>query len=388
MTIPSEDSSLHQDAPKDVHEDDNYGGKHMSIHADTKTDDTKLMNLLLGRTPVVVHGSEAHDMLRGRRVLVTGAAGSIGSELARQLHALGADVYFLDCDESRLHALKLSIDGDGLLNDRSVVLADIRDGRRVHQVFLDVRPEIVYHAAAHKHLPLLERYPSEGVKTNVLGTENLTRAATITGVDRFILVSTDKAADPTSVLGATKRLAECVVSSFAGGHTRFASVRFGNVLGSRGSFLDTLRHQVRTGVPVSITHPDVERFFMSVYEAVGLVIEASVMAHRGETYVLDMGQPVKIIDLVTRYADAIGAPCPEINIVGLRDGEKLSESLFSEDEQRQTTAHNRIWRTEQPAPGFGFNRDISRLYSLADDCDDDSVFELLDRMTMRLTMAA
>jgi len=344
--------------------------------------------LLLGRSPSVVHGQAARDMTEGRRVLVTGAAGSIGSELARQVHALGAEAYFLDLDESRLHALKLTISGDGLLDDRSVVLADIRDSRRIHQTFLDIRPQIVYHAAAHKHLPLLERYPSEGVKTNVLGTDNLAKAASVTGVERFVLVSTDKAADPTSVLGATKRLAECVVSQYSGGATRFASVRFGNVLGSRGSFLDTLRHQVCRGMPVTVTHPDVDRYFMSVSEAVGLVIEASVMAQRGETYVLDMGEPIRIVDLVHRYAAAIGVAQPTIEFVGLRDGEKLSESLFAGDETRRPTVHQRIWQTEQTVPGVGFVRDLHRLYALAADCDDDSVFELLDKLTMRLAIAA
>jgi len=222
----------------------------------------------------------------------------------------------------------------------------------------------------------------------LLGTDNLAKAASVTGVERFVLVSTDKAADPTSVLGATKRLAECVVSQYSGGATRFASVRFGNVLGSRGSFLDTLRHQVCRGMPVTVTHPDVDRYFMSVSEAVGLVIEASVMAQRGETYVLDMGEPIRIVDLVHRYAAAIGVAQPTIEFVGLRDGEKLSESLFAGDETRRPTVHQRIWQTEQTVPGVGFVRDLHRLYALAADCDDDSVFELLDKLTMRLAIAA
>jgi FlaA1/EpsC-like NDP-sugar epimerase len=310
-------------------------------------------------------------MLRGRRVLVTGAAGSIGSELARQATELGADVYLLDYDESRLHALKLQLTGNGLLDDPSVVLADIRDERRVQQVMRQVRPEIVFHAAAHKHLPLLERYPSEGVKTNVAGTVNLVHAAVQFGVDRFILVSTDKAADPSSVLGATKRLAEQVLTACSGLGTRFASVRFGNVLASRGSLLDTLRHQLLNGMTVSITDPEVERYFMTIPEAVGLVIEAGVMANAGETYVLEMGNPVKIVDIVERFADYMGLPAPDVRFVGLRQGEKLSEDLFSEDETRERTSNRMIWKTAGTPLPHGFDACLGELIAAANDVDDD-----------------
>ena len=348
-----------------------------------------LASTLLDRESEVVHRSDVSNLLAGRRVLVTGAAGSIGSELARQTHALGADVYFLDCDESRLHALKLQITGGGLLDDPSVVLADIRDRGRIRQVFAAIRPEVVFHAAAHKHLPLLERYPSEGVKTNVLGTENLVLAAIAAEVGRFILVSTDKAADPTSVLGATKRLAENLVTLHSRcASTRFASVRFGNVLGSRGSLLDTLRHQIANGLTVSITDPDVERYFMTIPEAVGLVLEASAMAERGETYVLDMGEPIRIVELVERYAAYVGAPNPTIEYVGLRDGEKLSEALFSDDEARTATTSERIWKTEQYTPGALFRHQLAALYSAAADADDDYVRHLLARLTTKLIVAA
>ena len=176
----------------------------------------------------------------------------------------------------------------------------------------------------HKHLPLLERYPSEGVKTNVLGTENVVGAALAAGVARFINVSTDKAASPTSVLGATKRLAEIVVASHAGRGTRVASVRFGNVLGSRGSFLQSLMFQLANNEPVTVTDRDVSRFFMTIPEAAGLVIEASVMAHRGETYVLDMGEQVRIVDLIDRYVALTGAAAPDLRFTGLRQGGEAS----------------------------------------------------------------
>ena len=291
-----------------------------------------LASTLLKRDTSFEHSREARRLLDGARVLVTGAAGSIGSEISRQAHELGASVYFLDCDESRLHALKLEISGSGLLDDPSVVLADIRDAVRIRQVFSQVRPQIVFHAAAHKHLPLLERYPSEGVKTNTLGTLHLVSAAVQHGAELFVNVSTDKAADPTSTLGATKRLAEAIVAQHAGLATRLASVRFGNVLGSRGSLIDTLRYQIPNGLPVSITDPRVERYFMTIPEAVGLVIESAIMAGKGETYVLDMGEPVLIMDIVQRFADVLGCARPQVEFVGLRSGEKLSEDLFARSE--------------------------------------------------------
>ncbi len=352
----------------------------MQHRAHTAHDTGAFSQVLLGRDTNVVHGERAGRLLRGRRVLVTGAAGSIGSELARQATDLGADVYLLDYDESRLHALKLQLTGNGLLDDASVVLADIRDDRRVRQVMREVRPQVVFHAAAHKHLPLLERYPSEGVKTNVAGTANLAQAAVEVGVDRFILISTDKAADPSSVLGATKLLAEQIVLACSGLGTRFASVRFGNVLASRGSLLDTIRHQVLNDLPVSITDPEVERYFMTIPEAVGLVIEASAMAQKGETYVLEMGTPVKIVDIVERFAAFVGAPIPEITFVGLRDGEKLSEDLFSASEHRDTTDNPLIWKSGGTSLPAGFDRLIGELVAAANDVDDEYVRAALPRI--------
>jgi FlaA1/EpsC-like NDP-sugar epimerase len=212
----------------------------------------------------------------------------------------------------------------------------------MRRIMRQLRPQIVFHAAAHKHLPLLERYPSEGVKTNVLGTQNVVDAAVEAGVERFINVSTDKAARPTSVLGATKRLAEMIVSDHAGFGTRVASVRFGNVLGSRGSFLDSLSFQLAGGGPVTVTDPEVTRFFMTIPEAAGLVIEASALADRGEIYVLDMGTPVRIVDLVQRFVELTGMPDPQVLFTGLRPGEKLHEELMDTAETELATAHPRI----------------------------------------------
>jgi FlaA1/EpsC-like NDP-sugar epimerase len=333
---------------------------------------------LLGRDEVQVVRSTTRATVRGRRVLVTGAGGSIGSELCRQISAYepGA-LYMLDHDESNLHGLQLQISGSGLLDTDELVVADIRDRERMRQLFRTLRPEVVFHAAAHKHLPLLERHPCEGVKSNVLGTQHLVDAAVEYGTERFILISTDKAADPTSVLGATKRLAEFIVASRAGSRTSVGAVRFGNVLGSRGSLLDVLRHQLAAGEPVTITDPDVDRFFMTVEEAVGLVLEAGAMADAGETFVLDMGEPVRIVSLVHAYAAQAGITDPDIRFTGLRPGEKLNEALFSDAEDRVPTAHPRISAATSAPPPEDFEEQLDRLYEAAGDNDVQLVRERL-----------
>jgi FlaA1/EpsC-like NDP-sugar epimerase len=260
----------------------------------------------------------------------------------------------LDHDESNLHRLQMQLDGQALLDSDELIIADIRDGERIKQLCAELGFQVIFHAAAHKHLPLLERHPCEGIKSNVLGTRQLVEAAIANGVERFINISTDKAADPISILGASKRVAEMIVQAGAGGFTRFASVRFGNVLGSRGSFLSVLSEQIEDGEAVTVTHPDVTRFFMTVEEAVGLVIEAASMAELGETFVLDMGEPVRIVDLVRNYAAQfhLHEGDFEISFTGLRGGEKLNEALFSEGEERLRTDHPRIWAT-RPAPAAG-----------------------------------
>lgn len=275
---------------------------------------------LLGRNSTIAYGTAARNLMRGKSVLVTGAGGSIGSEIVRQVRSLDAEhVYLLDQDEGALHALQLEISGNGLLTDPHVILADIRDPDTIHRLMQDIRPDVVFHAAAHKHLPLLERFPAEGVKANVAGTHNVVAAAESAGTRLIVNVSTDKAAEPTSVLGATKRIAEDIAACYAGDRTRVASVRFGNVLGSRGSLLTSLNWQVHNGQPVTVTDPRATRYFMTIPEAASLVIEAAVLADRGETYVLDMGDPVAITDLIGRFLDLLGADNP-IVYTGLRDG--------------------------------------------------------------------
>jgi FlaA1/EpsC-like NDP-sugar epimerase len=321
---------------------------------------------LLGREERRVLQPSVRAAISGARVLVTGAGGSIGQELCRQIRShQPASLHMLDHDESNLHSLQLELDGEALLDSAEVIIADIRDQARIHQVFDSVRPDIVFHAAAHKHLPLLERHPCEGIKSNVLGTQILVQAALKFDAKRFVLISTDKAADPRSILGATKRLAELIVQANATGPTKFCSVRFGNVLGSRGSFLTVVAQQVERGEAVTVTDPDVTRFFMTVEEAVGLVLSAAPMAEYGETFVLDMGEPVRIVDLVRRYAEHLHVPDLQIRYTGLRSGEKLHETLFGECEERLPTVNPAIWATRPIRLPGDFTARLEDLYAAA-----------------------
>jgi FlaA1/EpsC-like NDP-sugar epimerase len=336
---------------------------------------------LLGRTERLLVEPSVRAMLTGARVLVTGAGGSIGSELCRQIRSHDpASLHMLDHDESNIHTLQLELDGRALLDSTEIVIADVRDETRIRQVFRSVRPDVVFHAAAHKHLPLLERHPGEGVKTNVLGTQNVVRAAAASGAARMLLISTDKAAEPRSVLGATKRLAEMVVQADSGDQMRACSVRFGNVLGSRGSLLAVVAEQIEHGEPVTVTDPDVTRFFMTVEEAVGLVLSAATMAEFGETFVLDMGEPVRIVDLVRRYAEQLGLPDVQIRFTGLRPGEKLHETLFGQHEERLPTVNPAISATRpEPLPD-SFAGSLDKLYAAAADADDELVRTLLGEL--------
>ncbi|MFW5469839.1 polysaccharide biosynthesis protein [Knoellia sp. CPCC 206435] len=304
---------------------------------------------LLGRRPIETDLSEIAGYVTGKVVLVTGAGGSIGSELARQVRQLGpSQLILLDRDESALHATKLSLDGDGLLDTDDTVLCDIRDKNALCAVFSRLAPEVVFHAAALKHLPMLERFPEEGWKTNVLGTLNVLECAATNGVQHFVNISTDKAADATSVLGQTKRLAERLTAWYAGATgLSFLSVRFGNVLGSRGSVLDTFRAQIDRGGPLTVTDPEVSRFFMTIPEACELVLQAAAIGHPGDVLVLDMGEPVRIIDVARRLIEESGKDV-EIAFSGLRDGEKLHEVLLSDEERGRHTAHPLITQVSVP----------------------------------------
>ena len=296
---------------------------------------------LLGRRKVVIDLQQISDYLVNRRVLVTGAGGSIGSELCRQLARFNpAELIMLDRDESALHEVQLSIHGRALLNTPQTVLADIRDAETIKHIFNTRKPEVVFHAAALKHLPLLETYPSEAYQTNVLGTLTLLEASAQAGVGVFVNISTDKAANPISVLGYSKRVAERITAHF--GQTvstgKYMSVRFGNVLGSRGSVLMSFRDQIANGGPLTVTHRGVTRYFMTISEAVQLVIQAGAIGKSGEALVLDMGTPVSIYD-VAKQLVANSGKAIEIEIVGLRAGEKVHEELFGNGETDVRSAH-------------------------------------------------
>ncbi len=295
---------------------------------------------LLGRRAAATDVASVRGHIAGKRVLVTGAGGSIGAELCRQLYQLEpAELIMLDRDESALHAVQLALRGRALLDSEETVLADIRDRRRVTEVFERFRPDIVFHAAALKHLPLLESCPAEALKSNVLGTLNVLQAAADHGVQSFVNISTDKAANPVSVLGYSKRITERLtsyMSAVTGG--TYLSVRFGNVLGSRGSVLTALSAQVAAGGPVTVTHPDVSRYFMVVDEAVHLVLQAAAIGRGGEVLVLDMGEPVRIADMARRLAAGTGREV-EIVFTGLRPGEKMTEDLLGRGEIDQRPFH-------------------------------------------------
>jgi FlaA1/EpsC-like NDP-sugar epimerase len=304
------------------------------------------INDLLRRPPIELDLAAIGRFLRGKRVLVTGAAGSIGSEITRQVLRQGpAKLVCLDHDENALFFLERSL--AKLSEDPAVVryrLGDITDAACMRALFVALRPQVVFHAAAHKHVPMLEMNPVEGVRNNVFGTENVARLAGEHGAEAFVLISTDKAVNPSSVMGATKRMAELLIRTLPF-DTRFTAVRFGNVLGSQGSVVPILNEQIAAGGPVTITHPDMTRYFMTIPEAVELVIQASAMGRGDEVFMLDMGEPVKILDLAKDLITLSGLR-PDVDIpitfTGVRPGEKLSEELHLRAETADTTTHPKI----------------------------------------------
>lgn len=292
------------------------------------------VNDLLGRKPAQLNQTQIAEYVRGKRILITGAGGSIGSELCRQIARFRpAELMMLDRDESGLHSVQLSMQDQAMLDGDDTILASIRDRASIEEIFRHRKPQIVFHAAALKHMPLLEQYPLEALKTNVLGTLNLLEAASANGVETFVNISTDKAANPSSALGTSKRIAERLTAAKANTNylTKFVSVRFGNVLGSRGSVLTVFEKQIKDGGPITVTDPEVNRFFMTIPEACQLVLQAAVIGESGETLVLDMGEPIKIADVAKLLIEQSGKDI-EIVYTGLRHNEKLSEELFDDSE--------------------------------------------------------
>ena len=315
---------------------------------------------LLGREPVNIDLDALSEYINGKTVLVTGAGGSIGRELSRQISRLGpSKLVLLDRDESGLYYLNTELRREDF-HDSEIFIGDVTASERISFVFERFRPQIVFHAAAYKHVPMMELQGTEAIVNNVYGTLNVARNAGAYGAAKFINVSTDKAVDPVNVMGATKRLAEMIVHGLAAEYpeTVYASVRFGNVLGSRGSVVPTFRQQIEAGGPVTVTHPDMIRYFMTIPEAVSLILQAGAMSEGYGTYVLEMGRPVAITDLARKMIEIMGAPNVRVKFTGLRPGEKLREELFGESEQRTDTTHEMVFKIVAGDPSATDSQDL------------------------------
>ncbi len=309
---------------------------------------------LLGRDEIEINLREIGTLLKGKTVMVTGAAGSIGSEICRQLAKFSIEqLVCFDSGETAMHNLRLELEEKFPYLKFIPVIGDVRSQQRLHYVFRTFRPQVVFHAAAYKHVPLMEENPCEAIRVNVFGSRNVADMAVKYGVERFVMVSTDKAVNPTNIMGCSKRLAEIYVQSLSiaiqngevQGKTKFITTRFGNVLGSNGSVIPRFKEQIKNGGPVTVTHPDIIRFFMTIPEACRLVLEAGTMGNGGEIFVFDMGEPVKIADLARRMIELAGfRPDKDIRIeyTGLRPGEKLFEEVLSDKENTKETPHPKI----------------------------------------------
>lgn len=306
---------------------------------------------LLGREPVKTDIDSVTGYLRGQTVMVTGGGGSIGSELCRQIASANPrQLIILDIYENNAYNLQLELQKNYPELDLHVVIASVRDKKRIREVFSRYQPDIVYHAAAHKHVPLMEANPWEAIKNNVMGTEIVAEEANNHGVKKFIMISTDKAVRPTNIMGASKRICEMIIQSYSEcSDTEYAIVRFGNVLGSNGSVVPLFKKQIAQGGPVTVTHPDIIRYFMTIPEAVALVLQAGAYAHGGEIFILDMGEPVKILDMA-KHLIRLSGQIPDVDIkiefTGLRPGEKLFEELLMDGEKTETK-NQRIFIAQQ-----------------------------------------
>ena len=300
---------------------------------------------ILGRNQIDYEFEDLNPLFSNKRVLITGAGGSIGSEIAKQVQKFHLNALFLlDRDENSLLKLSLGLNLDGLFLNESVILCDIRDSVKVSEVIQRYKPDIVFHAAALKHLSLLEKFPEEALKTNVNATKELINACLSNDVKFFVNISTDKAADPTSELGKTKFVCERLIAGIKENDKKYISVRFGNVVGSNGSFLNTFKEQIRNGGPITVTDPEVSRYFMTVGEAVYLVLQSILVGECGETLILDMGEPVKIDDVAKQMISISGKDI-KIMYTGLRLGEKLHENLIGKDETVYRKSHSKIMHT-------------------------------------------
>jgi FlaA1/EpsC-like NDP-sugar epimerase len=342
---------------------------------------------LLGRDVVELESGSVRDFIRGRRVLVTGAGGSIGSEIVRQIARLSpAKLVMLDQSEWALYEINRELAGSNVSTLLRPVIADIVDEARMDEVFREERPEIVLHAAAYKHVPMMEMNVREAVRNNVVGTRQIARLAGTYGADVFVMISTDKAVNPTSVMGTTKRVAEKTVREqwMAFPKTRYVSVRFGNVLGSTGSVIPLFREQIRRGGPVTVTHPDMRRYFMTIPEATSLVLQAAAIGKGGEIFVLDMGTPVKI-DHLAREMIRLSGLTPDVDIrikyTGLRPGEKLFEELSVKEEDVDKTTHPKIFVGRIAPPELSeLKAGLDELYAAVEAADEDGMRKALGRL--------
>ncbi|VTX76298.1 UDP-N-acetyl-alpha-D-glucosamine C6 dehydratase [Granulicatella adiacens] len=335
---------------------------------------------LLGRDPVELDQTMIEKQLRGKKILVTGAGGSIGSEICRQVAKFKPkEIIILGHGENSIYQLNMELVGKYSQHFTiTPVIADVQDRKRIFEVMDKYKPDVVYHAAAHKHVPLMEINPREAVKNNILGTRNVAEAASHARVKSFVMVSTDKAVNPPNIMGATKRLCEMIVQDMAtrSEHTKFVAVRFGNVLGSRGSVIPLFKKQIAEGGPVTVTHPDIVRYFMTIPEAAQLVIQAGSLARGGEIFVLDMGKPVKIVDLAKNLIRLSGFNEGDIEIkfTGLRPGEKMYEELLNEGEVNPKQVFPKIHI------GIADNSQINRVYNFIENFESYSEQELHDEL--------
>ena len=330
---------------------------------------------LLGRDPISVDMDSILGYVQGKVVLVTGGGGSIGSELCRQIAShRPKQLVIVDIYENAVYDVQQELKADYPELDLVVLIASVRNTNRMNYIFSEYKPDIVYHAAAHKHVPLMEDSPTEAIKNNVFGTFKTAQAAAMSGVQRFVMISTDKAVNPTNIMGASKRICEMIIQTFDKHYeTEFVAVRFGNVLGSNGSVIPLFRKQIEAGGPVTVTHPDIIRYFMTIPEAVSLVLQAGAYAKGGEIFVLDMGEPVRILDLAENLIKLSGFRVGEdirIEFTGLRPGEKLYEELLMDEEGMRETA-NKMIRIGKPIeldePEF-----FAQLKELKDECQIES----------------
>lgn len=352
-------------------------GVYQLIKGDVSVSELKEVEIedLLGREPIKINTREVLDYVKGKKVLVTGGGGSIGSELCRQIAAHEPrQLIIVDIYENNAYEIQQELMRKYPKLDMHVLIASVRNEERIHAIFEQYRPDIVYHAAAHKHVPLMEESPNEAIKNNVFGTYKTALAADRFGVEKFVLISTDKAVNPTNVMGASKRICEMVVQMM--NHksaTSFVAVRFGNVLGSNGSVIPLFKKQIAEGGPVTVTHPDIIRYFMTIPEAVSLVLQAGAYAKGGEIFVLDMGEPMKILDLARNLIKLSGYRVDEdieIQFTGLRPGEKMYEELLMDEEGLKQTANQRIFIGKQIA----FDVDVfeKQLKKLGQDAEHES----------------